>query len=324
MTAVHDVGPSSQASASSSQALALGGQAFDKAGEDHDGILLLSDNRAYAHEESAYDAQYENAELDTEPGRRLIEILTEAGIGAKGRLLEIGCGTGLLSVGLSAIGFFDEIVVTDGSLQFLKIAQRKLGSIKSRSEVRLALLTDADTAEIGTGYFDVIAMRSVLHHVTDFRAFAELLLRKLKPGGVLAMYEPCAEMFMWMGTLAALFPAVAQVKGFRLDEADLAHVDTFVRTMEFYLRRDLDKAGGEDKYCFWHAEMLDIAASAKAHTLFRSENNPNDVVSGFINYARYCMGWSPGLIDKLESSFEELRTTINGFLAGSQVPDVTG
>ena len=298
--------------------------AFKRRGEEQDGIWLISENRSYAHEETAYDEQYENAEFDMEPGRRLVELLVEAGVARNTSLLEVGCGTGLLSVGLAAGDFFSEIVVTDGSLSFMKIAQRKLRAVPSTSEVRLALLTDADTAEIADSHFDVIAMRSVLHHVTDFGAFAKLLLHKLKPGGVLAMYEPRAEMFLWMGTLTALFPAVALSKGITLDAKEAEHVDMFVKTMGFYIRRDIDKSEGEDKYCFWSEEMLDIAADAHARTLFRSETCTTSLLGTYINYARYCMSWPTTLVSKLESSFADLGTTIEGFLKGNQVPDIAG
>lgn len=295
---------------------------FTKALRQQDGIWVVSGNRPFAHDEAAYDAQYQLVDDDFGPGRRLVEILEEQGVRSGANLLEIGCGTGHLSTGLAATAFFGDLVVTDGSMSFVQITRRKLESIDTRSNVSLALLTDVDTDAIASGYFDVIAMRSVLHHVTDFQAFAQLLLSKLKPGGVLAFFEPRAELFLWMGTLGALFSDVARGKGIDLTDEEQRNIDLFVATMDFYLRRDLDKSAGEDKYAFWSTELLDLAERYGAGIALRSESAPDDLVALFVDYLRYCMSFPDPLIEKFRLGLAGLQPVISGFLRGSPVPDL--
>ena len=302
----------------------LAKRAFGSTGQMLNDIVQLSSNREYAHAEEAYDAQYDNETYDLAPGLRIVELLKEVGVAAGGRLLEIGCGSGYLSLGIAASNHFDEMAVTDGSMEFMRLTKHKFEQIETTSALCLALLTDDDTDKIADDYFDVIAMRSVLHHVTDYNAFTDQLMSKLKPNGVLAMYEPRAELFLWMGTVMAMFADFAELRNIPLDEAERGMIDLFVRTMQFYLRRDIDKSDAEDKYAFWQTELLDIAVRNNAMTKFRSEEDTTNLVDELIDYCQYCMSFSPSLTAKVREGLSSLDTTIAGFLAGSHPPDIAG
>lgn len=292
---------------------------------NHSGDLIqVSANRPYAHAEDAYDAQYENEVVDLAPGLRLVEILKEFGVSQGAKLLEIGCGTGFLSLGLAASNHFGELAITDGSIEFMRITRFKFGRVTTRSDTCLAVLTDADTNKIADQFFDVIAMRSVLHHVTDFDAFADTLLRKLKPAGVLIMYEPRAELFLWMGSVMALFLETAASRDIVLSEDERTSLQLFLDTMRFYLRRDLDKSAGEDKYAFWQTEMMDIGVRNRSAVAFRSENSSTDLVTDLIDYCKYCMSFNPELLAKVENGLVGLRAVIGGFLQGVHPPDLAG
>lgn len=298
--------------------------AFAEPAEEKNGVMLVSADRPFAHDEAAYDTQYVLDANDVLVGRRLTDLLQEQGITEGAKILEIGCGTGLLSLGLAACNFYSDLVVTDGSMRFLDIARKKMLAVPTSSNVCFALLTDADIDKVADQYFDVIVMRSVLHHIDDFNHFASLILNKVKPAGVLAMYEPRAELFLWMATVAALFPSLAQASGITLTPSDKGHLDNFVATMQYYLRRDIDKSDGEDKYAFWITDLLDIASTGKARTVFRSETNPSDLTSLFVDYLKYCMGFPPDLIQKLNLGLVDFRETISTTLKGCNIPDLAG
>ncbi len=289
------------------------------------GMLVVSAHRAFAHDESAYDGQYDHEAPDAGPGRRLVSILVELGVKAGGACLEIGCGTGLLSVGLAESKFFQNLVVSDGSLNFLKIARRKLEGGRNLKSVTLALVQADDMDKLSDGVFDVIAMRSVLHHVNYFDPFLDLLISKLKPGGVLCCLEPRAESFMWMGTVMAMVPALAVGAGVDLDENDRRQIQLFVDTMAYYLRRDVDKADGEDKYAFWIDELLEAGRRNRAHVCFYPEDvEAEQAVDLMLDYLKYCMSFSEELLTKTAFCVEPLRANIEKFTAGGRAPDLSG
>ncbi len=97
-----------------------------------------------------------------------------------GRSLEIGAGTGYLSLNLVAAGDVESAVCTDispGMLSALEVNADRLGL-----EVETAA-ADAAALPFADGAFDLVLGHAVLHHLPDLdAAFAELH-RVLRPGG---------------------------------------------------------------------------------------------------------------------------------------------
>ena len=63
-----------------------------------------------------------------------------------------------------------------------------------------------------------------------------------------------------MGSMAQFFPQTAQAAGEPLNAEQLAKVDLFVRTMQFYARKDVDKSQAEDKHLFRVDELMEFGA----------------------------------------------------------------
>lgn len=102
-----------------------------------------------------------------------------AGLPVKGRLLDIGGGTGRVATAL--LGEVDEIVIADVSMGMLKQAHRStLRPVCSHSEL-LPFPSDS---------FERVIMVDALHHVIDQPASAREMLRVLKPGGRIIIEEP--------------------------------------------------------------------------------------------------------------------------------------
>ncbi|NJC99048.1 MAG: methyltransferase type 11 [Anaerolineales bacterium] len=102
-----------------------------------------------------------------------------AGLPAKGRLLDIGGGTGRVASAL--LKDVDEVLVADVSMGMLKQTHpATLKPVCSHSEF-LPFPSDS---------FERVIMVDALHHVIDQPASAREMLRVLKPGGRIIIEEP--------------------------------------------------------------------------------------------------------------------------------------
>ncbi|NJN99977.1 MAG: hypothetical protein HC875_40650 [Anaerolineales bacterium] len=68
------------------------------------GLKFISQPRRFAHDETKYDEQYQIEPTDMRAGQGLVNLLRTYQADFSGPGLEIGCGTGRLSVGLVAEG----------------------------------------------------------------------------------------------------------------------------------------------------------------------------------------------------------------------------
>lgn len=102
-----------------------------------------------------------------------------AGLPVKGRLLDIGGGTGRVAAAL--LTEVDEVVIADVSMGMLRQAHRPtLRPVCSHSE-RLPFPSDS---------FERVIMVDALHHVIDQPASAREMFRVLKPDGRIIIEEP--------------------------------------------------------------------------------------------------------------------------------------
>jgi len=109
------------------------------------------------------------------------EALTRAGVGEGMRVLDVGCGTGLLAAQAAAITGPDRVVAIDPSIGMLNEARARGAPLAVRGVGEALPFADHS--------FDVISMAYALRHVADLqRAFREFH-RVLKPGGVALMLE---------------------------------------------------------------------------------------------------------------------------------------
>ena len=102
-----------------------------------------------------------------------------AGLPVKGRLLDIGGGTGRVASAL--LDDLDEVVIADVSMGMLKQTHRSmLRPVCSYSE----------SLPFPDDFFERVIMVDALHHVINQPASAREMLRVLKPGGRIVIEEP--------------------------------------------------------------------------------------------------------------------------------------
>lgn len=277
-----------------------------------DGFAHISSPRRFAHDESKYDQQYASDPGNLAPGRGAVALLRESGADFGGPAIEIGCGTGLASLGLVEAAAYPVTLLTDPSPAFLNITRGKVRrNTSDESRVRYAVLTAEEIDRLPAGVFSLVLLRSTLHHVLNVGKFIGDAARALRPGGSLVFQEPCQEGYVLMGALAQFLPVLARAAGRPLSPAHQKHVDVFVNSMKYYSRRDVDKTTAEDKWLFRVDELAAQASAAgmtmdfRANMAFeyyapRAEGTPGPEPDAFTpffrNYARYCMSWDEGMM----------------------------
>lgn len=104
------------------------------------------------------------------------------------RVLDVGCGTGYLGLGLAVVGRAEELHLSDISPGMLSRAQQNAAALGVD-----AIFTQASATALPypDDYFDAVVTRGVLHHLHDVPAALREWRRVAKPGApVLAISEP--------------------------------------------------------------------------------------------------------------------------------------
>lgn len=102
------------------------------------------------------------------------------------RVLDFGCGPGIISLALASRGY--DVLGVDGSIGMVeraKVEAGRLGS-KARFEAMDALSSSALPAE----HFDAVVCSSVIEYVEDDEGLLRQLIRALRPGGLLLVSVP--------------------------------------------------------------------------------------------------------------------------------------
>jgi SAM-dependent methyltransferase len=145
--------------------------------------------------------------LRARAGRSELARALDRSIPGDARILEVGCGTGQMSLFLATA---DRTVVgadlSRPSLELAEAARRRYG-------IRRALFVETDLRSPGLrrGAFDVVYSSGVLHHTPDPRASFASIARLARPGGmvVVGLYNACARL------PHRLRRGVARLTGFR-------------------------------------------------------------------------------------------------------------
>lgn len=103
------------------------------------------------------------------------------------RVLDIGCGTGVTTIKLSAS--VSEITAVDTAPEMLRKAKEKAGREKAANID--FILGDMFMEDLKSGYFDAIMIFNVLLYIPDQAAAMKRLHELLKPGGYLMVASDC-------------------------------------------------------------------------------------------------------------------------------------
>lgn len=104
--------------------------------------------------------------------------------------LEIGAGTGALTLGLLQEGTVGRLTATDVSHKFLRI----LGARLAGNVTPVSLIAcDANERHFRPDAFDLVVGNQILHHLLDFDVTLRTCHDMLKPDGAAVFFEPILE-----------------------------------------------------------------------------------------------------------------------------------
>ncbi|MCC6661173.1 MAG: class I SAM-dependent methyltransferase [Phycisphaerales bacterium] len=305
-----------------------------------EGYSCISAARRYAFDEAGYDAQYASDPANLTPGRGVVALLKDTSADFSAPAIEIGCGTGLASLGVVESAAYPLVLLTDPSTAFLGITRSKVrGHGFDESRVRYAVLMAEEIDRLPPDTFSLVLLRSTLHHVLDVAAFISAAGRALKPGGALVFQEPCQEGYILMGALTQFLPALARAAGRPLGPEQVKRVEGFANAMKYYSRRDIDKTKAEDKWLFRVDELAARAAAAGLSMDFRPNMafeyyapyppgqprpGPDTFTPFFRNYAKYCMSWGEGLMRAFDDHMPAYCAYIDGITGPGAQPYLHG
>lgn len=146
------------------------------------------------------------------------KVLDNAGLAAGEKLLDVGCGDGLIGFGALDRGA-GHVVFTDISRDLLDTCRSAAYDLGVADRCRFAVAAADDLTGVEDTSVDVVTTRSVLIYVKDKqRAFREFY-RVLRPGGRVSLFEPINRFRLplppgWLGRyhLPGLEPLVARVR----------------------------------------------------------------------------------------------------------------
>lgn len=285
--------------------------------KEKDGIRYISETRKFAHDENKYDEQYNIDPVNTGGGKGLVALLRDLDAPFEGPALEIGCGTGYVSVGLVQENAYPITFLTDPSVAFLEIVKGKLDHLGlNMSSVHLGVLSAERIDILPEDTFSLIVLSSTLHHVLYVSKFIREAAHALSSGGILAFKEPCHEGFVIMGTMAQFVIPVLESKGVKITKKHRSQLASFIDVMKFYCRQDVDKASAEDKHVFRVDKIMKEGQSAGLTVDFLPNREFEDYLAQplvpldkkffyyfFKDYLKYCMSFDAELLDLLDANF---------------------
>lgn len=315
-----------------------------------DDFYGLSPNRTFTHDESQYDDQYKLRPDDLSQGNGLLNLLQERKIDTSSPAWEIGCGSGALTLGVTAKHSYPLFLVTDMSAAFLRIVRQKCQNLNLGAERISLAIYDSDNfySPAPTEAFSLITLRATLHHVLHPEPFIREMSKMLVPGGALVFHEPCREGFVLMGLLSMMYEKYISSLSWRMQlklklAGQIKDIPLFRQcannTWRMVLnsaRNDIDKSEMEDKHVFLPEQVMawgqkcGLDVEFIPNREFNLFSEPNTPLPDFccrnftISYLKHCMGFNDKFLESFENFAAPYLDYINELSLGNPPPAYFG
>lgn len=201
-------------------------------------------------------------------GETVFRLFQHFGGNPDGVALELGAGSGALSIGFITAARRMEVLITDPSVAFLRLTQEKLKRAEvSFGAVTFGTLLAEDISRLPHDSMDLIFLQACLHHVSDYRRFLIEAAQTLKPGGVLILHEPFAEGYLMMAVAVELMLGL-DGRAYTLSPDDRHKLGRVLDAIYFQSDRLARKDDAEDKHCFFTDDLLTACWSTYSEARF--------------------------------------------------------
>lgn len=139
----------------------------------------------------------------TELSDGFCKLIAQAGRRPGGSVLEIACGSGLLTSSILASGQFSEVHCGDISNEFMFKLEERVKNISTQTKT-YKYLFDANSLPFKNESFDYVFGNSVLHHFANFENTIRDAYRVLKKGGAAVFGEPVLDTHIFVSLAAGL------------------------------------------------------------------------------------------------------------------------
>jgi len=131
-------------------------------------------------------------------------LVTKCGLEIRGRVLEIGAGSGWLSAELSKLPPVVEIVTTDVSAKLLKtVAPKVFKLLKAKGSKITRMPAEYGDLHFPANHFDIVVCADALNRAGNIRRVLREVRRVLKPGGqFIAIREPVRPLMKFKSSAA--------------------------------------------------------------------------------------------------------------------------
>lgn len=150
----------------------------------HEDIIggLMNSSKRSVHFYNTSQAYYDKLKQHDEAYfRTYINLVTENSLHSTGKVLDLGCGTGISSHLLGKQGFW--VVGVDISEKFLRHSMNKTARV-------IYLKTDALNLPLKDNSFDIVASHDFIEHVSDAQQALLEMMRLVKDDGVIILKCP--------------------------------------------------------------------------------------------------------------------------------------